>query len=477
MGIDPLKPKGPTTVSPPTQAAPVDTPPAPDAPSESGPPAAAEGFDDPKKKLVSVTGGYVAFKPNFAPREDLKALVDAQRVGGVSTRSTRSLQDAAVSTAANLGAAPGPRPAAADFMAQAKAANPKATPAQLEAAACKLGKAALEKDFGFNVKNGDQPWKAEELSRAYESFAGMPAADQAKLKGLDLIRQKEAPPESTAEAGGVVAGEYSPNVATTNGKRDHPGSITLYNAAFDGASRQDTMHVVTHEAGHAVEGRARDDAMEKFNEAVNNQTSANDVLSKTLGPSKQAWDDYSAAAKGYSFRSNDKPAVDFAKQQEAVGAAMNKLQSAKTPAEVTAAQTKLDAAKVKRDAALAKMSGSKSEGAAKAWASASDAAEGPVKTYTAAHVDYLKAKGVADDAQTKLTGLSTAADGKTSKERAAFSRAKGTEKSVSSYGKKNDTEGYAEAYALYQRDPALMKKQFPNQYKFFHAHHQSPNDP
>lgn len=478
MGIDPLKPQGPTTVSQPTEAAPAESTPSASAP-EPVARGTTEGFDPPKKKLVSVTGRYVAHKPSLEVSEELRAFVGGQRGAG-SVTGPASQKDTTLDTAADVGAPPGPRAAGADFLAQAKkAAKPGATADDLEQAAIELGKAALKKDFGVEVKDGNRDWSAEELARAYESFSAMPAGDQAKLKGLSLLRQREAPPESQAEArGGTVAGEYNPNVKTKDGERIKGGSISIYDAAFpsgnDPDSRRATMQVFIHEAGHAVEGRARDDAVAAVNVAVDAQNTADDKLEPTLAPAKQAWDDYNSAAT--SFRYTDKAGGDFAKAQQAVGAASAKLQAAKTPEELADAQGKLDAAKAKRDAALSKLSGTDTEDAAKAWASASDGAEQPIKDYAQAHVAYLQAKGGVDAAKRDLQRLGTV-DGKTSKELAAFKAAKGREGAVSPYGASASGEGYAEAYALYQRDPKLMHSRYPNQYKFFHQNHQSPNDP
>ena len=58
----------------------------------------------------------------------------------------------------------------------------------------------------------------------------------------------------------------------------------------------------------------------------------------------------------------------------------------------------------------------------------------------------------------------------------AYSRARGREAAVSGYGASATPEGYAEAYALYQRDPQFMHDHFPSQYGFFHSHHLSAND-
>lgn len=78
MGVDGVKPGAApvtTPVAAPTPAAePVKVEPAPVA--EKKP---AEGFDAPKKKLMSVSGRYAPGKPQISDREDLKDEVSAQR--------------------------------------------------------------------------------------------------------------------------------------------------------------------------------------------------------------------------------------------------------------------------------------------------------------------------------------------------------------------------------------------------------------
>ncbi len=505
MGVDGIKSKPATNLGAAAEvAAPALTEVAP--PPEPAPAAPTEGFDVAKKKLVSTTGTQRPYKPQLPTREDLKELVNSARSAinaGVSgtggkgapksakidvTDDDGNLKDAALDTAASKGAAPAARDASVDFVAQAKAANPKATPAEIETAAAKLAKDKLEADFKVKVKDGDKPWTAEELTRTYEGFSNLPVKDRAALEGLDVVRDAKASAKSQAEMGdkGTVAGEYMPNVKTTDGVRDQGAAIHIYDAAFSG-SRQDSIHVVTHEAGHAVEGRKRDEALATYNSAVDKSNKAVEALNTTVDPNNDQWKSTNAAAKDFgTISTDDKPGMAFLNAQNGVMNAVQKVQNAKTPEALAKAQTELDAAKTKRDKALGGLSGHDKEDAAKSWASETDAQEKTARAYADANVVYTGLKADTDAKMKSLKDVAsvtptTGDDGKpkldtTSKELSAFSKARGTEKAVSGYGATKPSEEYAEAYALYQRDPAAMKKDFPKQYKFFHDNHLSPLD-
>lgn len=490
MGVDGIKPKVASTV--PQTVAPKEI--APAKLQEAFEPIkkkAEEGFDTLKKKLMSVTGGFKAHKPMIPQRDDLKAEITGRRSslaanGGtgpmakdakVDVGEGDSQKDATFDTASKKGAAPAARAPASDFAAEA-AKTPGIQKADIDGVANAKARAALEKDFGVKVKDGDKKWSTEDLSRAHESFAMMPAKDQEKLKGLDLIRNAKASPESQAEMGskGTVAGEYSPNVGTTGGKRDKPGSISLYDAAFPAgpAGRKETMQVVLHEAGHAVEGRARNDALATQNAATDISNAAVTKSNAANTANNAQWTTTNAAINAFGGAAgNDKPGMAFLNAENAVQGKVDKLQKAKTPAEVTKAQTELDAAVAKRDTALAGMAGHPKESQANALASAMNDQGKTARTYADLNVDTISKK-----AETKTRATEAAALGSptNSKELKAFTAARGKEKEVSGYGASKPGEGYAEAYALYQRDPATMKKDFPKQYAFFHKSHKNGLD-
>lgn len=488
----------------------------------------AEGFDLAKKKLMSVSGRFAAHKPNLPVREDLKELLSGQRMamnagsaqsGGSTAASSAkaeaghvhgadcgcgpTLKNGTLNTASNLGAAPGPRTTASDFAGEAKKANPTAKPEELDAIANKAARAALEKDFGVKVKDGDKPWTTEDLSRAHESFSQMPAADQQKLKGLDLIRNAKASAKSQAEMGnkGTIAGEYMPNVSTTDGVRDKPGAIQLYDAAFpttpDG--RQQSMHVIIHEAGHAVEGRANNEALAALNGATDKSNKAVDDLNPKVIANNDQWGAKAKGDKEYpagttnramedfgSVAGKDKPGMAFVNSQNAVTAAVVKLQNAKTPEELTKAQTELDAAKTKRDATMKGMSGHAKESKATDWVAATDKQEVTARAKAESNVKYLPLKADTDQKMKELKAVATVTEGVNaagkptletkSNELQAFEKVKKQEAAVSGYGASKAPEGYAEAYALYQRDPKKLKEVAPLQYKFFHDKHKNVND-
>lgn len=523
MGIDSITKKIASTVTKAVETAKAEVAKV-DIPKLAAPAKPLEGFDALKKKPVSVTGGFKAHKPIVSNREDLKEAVSGQRsviqanagsppapaglskagesghIHGADCGCGPTLKDGTLNTAATIGKGPGTRPTGSDFTAQA-AKTPGIKKEDIDGAANKLARAALEKDFGVKVKDGDKKWTTEDLSRAHEAFSNMPAGDQAKLKDLDLVRDAKASAKSQAEMGekGTVAGEYKPNTDTKDGKRVAPGQIALYDAAFpagtDEAARKASIHVITHEAGHAVEGRARDEAMTEWSKANDAQTAATVPLNAASKANNEAWgvgknppaDSTNGAAAAFGGASGkDKPGMAFVGAQNAVTGALDKLQKAKTPEEITKAQEGLDKAKATRDTALKGMSGHPKSSKADAWVAATDKQEKTAKTYAEANAKYIPTKDATDAKLTDLKKVATVTskteDGvttisaKTSTELAGFEKAKGKEKSVSGYGASKGAEGYAEAYALYQRDPALMKQDFPNQYKYFHAKHQNVND-
>ena len=362
-------------------------------------------------------------------------------------------------------------------------------------------RATVSRDFGVNVRDGNAPWTTEELSRVHESFSGMPPADRTRLQGLDLIRDHAASPESQAEMGtrGTVAGEYSPNTHTTNGVRDRPGSISMFDTAFPAgttpAARQASTHIITHEAGHAVEGRARDDAMVAWSMANDGRSAANTTLNAASNAQAPDWPAFNNASRTLAaVRPQTDEIRGVLTAENTITTRMSALQSATTPAAVAQAQTALDAAQTARDTALARLPAS---GPAREAADARVAAGNTLETSTRA-VGNARAAFTTQDTATnarlaELRQVATVtvatADGRRasdtnplitsatrSNELAAYTTARGREAAVSSYGASASPEGYAEAYALYQRDPGFMRDHFPRQYAFFHANHLNPRD-
>ena len=352
--------------------------------------------------------------------------------------------------------------------------------------------AALKKDYGVNVRDGDRAWSTEELSRAHESFAKMSAKERKALKGLCLIRESKpsAKVRSEISAKGKVAGLYSPNVDTKDGKRIKPPSITMYDAAFpkgnSEASRRTSVHTFLHEAGHAVEGRKRDDAAAALNAATDKSNAA-------VAPYNEAVNDYNTkndanndAINGYNkavrsgFKARSGAEYDkFKRAQNGVSSKLSALQSAKTPAARKKANDALQAAKAKRDEALAALpTDERHRDKADALVSASNEWERTQTALNGAKEPLAKAKATHAElaAETKAAQKKydrVTVKGGDSKELAAFKRfRKGTkEKPVSGYGATKPSEDYAEAYGLYRRDPVYMKEHFPKAYKWFKKTH------
>ncbi len=367
------------------------------------------------------------------------------------------------------------------------------------------GMNAIKREFGINVQDGYKTvihpngpdtkeltakWTSEQLALAHESFAQMPKADQAKLKGLDLIRQPVAPASLQTEHKGVIAGVYSPNTQTTNGKRDQPGSITMFDSAFrkqktPEQARQTAIHVITHEAGHAVEGRAGDDAQVAWGVANDKRSQVVDKLESASKDAVAANGAYVVAWKPLKQGTSNPALTKFQAAEMKVDAAQNEMRGAKDKKELDAAKKHLATAMTARDASVKGLKGD-TLGDANALVAASNehskaiVALGDAKLELAAADKELTGKrqaweGVATVDFVEVNKVTTGIP-KRSKEQAAFERATSGKDAVSEYGAEKKSEGYAEAYSLYQRDPAYLKQHHKQAYDFFRANHRSAKD-
>ena len=353
------------------------------------------------------------------------------------------------SSATNVGALPGPRPASSDFKTVADATT------------------ALEKDFGVHVVAG--AWSAEELSRVHEAWSQLTPGERANLKGLDLKRDGQAPADVSAanKGSGQVAGLYEPNVeADANGRKAAP-SITYYDAAFPKPentpeSRRSSMHVILHEAGHAVEKRAYDDAMAASNAAV-------EKLNPIVGEEKQANADLKAAQaplnKGLHAEKTPahiKEGKAFVAADNAMRAAEGQLDAAKTPAQLAKANAAMDKAVAQLDAATAGMSADNpAASAVQTYADARKARADVGRRYGDASVGY-------ETAHAQEAALGAKGNTKTI---ADFSKSIKGDKPVSGYGGTAPDENFAEAFALYRRDPATLQANNPKTYAWFAKHY------
>jgi len=367
-----------------------------------------------------------------------------------------------VSTGSQIGDVPGPRPAASTFT-DAPAA-----------------KAALEKDFGVKVKDGTKAWTQEEMSRVHESFSKMSAADREKLKGVDLVRDSVGPAKAQAELkSGTLAGLYSPNVDTKDGARVKAPSISLFDAAFPAGGSADeqrrvSMHVITHEAGHAVEGQKANDAVAKMNGKADLTQSTKTALDTTLAADEVNRDaaNTTSQAGPQSGASNDFYRVQNA--QANMNKALSDMANADTPAKLTAAEGRMKTAEAARDAALKKLPASDPHASeARAMATAGDAWKTTAKPNGEARIANKTAMNEYEAAKTAATAVSSGEPKYNSKEIKSFEafRAKSKEAPISDYGATAPAEDFAESYALYRRDPKTMEKQFPETYKWMKANH------
>ncbi len=339
-------------------------------------------------------------------------------------------------------------------------------------------KAAIEKKYGVTIDTSGKPWTAEELTRVDGAWSKMSATDREALRGLTVKRAAEAPDDlQAAEGTDVVAGVYNGNVETTNGTRDQSASITYFDAAFPpgngDASRRTSEHVILHEAGHAVEGRKLDEAVAAHNAAVDDEQQPSRDLDHALKAMRESFYDVDHARRGLS-RAQQGEVNDFYRAQRDVDAASHKIKGAKDAAALAKANAQMDSALARLDKAAAGVSSDNP--AAAAIATSAQAVRG----YGAAWVAY--GGPALDERTTQKTqnALGKAhkvrVDGKTvtrftSNELASFERGTRGDKAVSAYGATAPAENYAEAHALYRRDPAYLKKHFPKTYAWFAKHH------
>lgn len=342
------------------------------------------------------------------------------------------------SSASNVGALPGTRPAASSFTT------------------VEQGVKAFERDFGVTVKDTSS-WNAEDLSRVHEAWSKMGAKEKEAIKGLDL-RRESAPPDDVAhdhKGDGKVAGLYS---AKTN-----PPSITFYDAAFptpsNGDNRRASMHIAIHEAGHAVEKRVRDEAVKELNTSAAKTQQTNGALKDALVEDASARRAFSARPVPKVKGDDAKTLGKFTAATAGVYAAQRALVGAKTAAAKDKAEQALDAAVAKRDAALSAMGAAHPMAdRASAVASAQDGVVAATKSHAEAMVDYTSKKAAVTALEAKPDQTKILAD---------FKKATKGEKPVSGYGGTAADENFAEAYALYRRDPSYLANNFPKTHQWF----------
>jgi hypothetical protein len=336
----------------------------------------------------------------------------------------------------------------------------------------KEGIAAIERDFpGVKVVASDK-WTPEQLSRVHESLSQLGDGEKKALDGVQIKRESRASADEQEGHDHPIAGVFRPNVESVGGHRKAPPAIVFFDGAFPGASgskpedRRATSHVVLHEVGHAVERKAASDVLADKNAATDRRNSAVDADDKALRMNNREGEAWSrtAASERPLKEVADVNAMSRASSQ--VNAALEKMGAASTPAALKKAEAELGKAVAARDKVLAKMDKDDNSAAADAHslAGTQDAWIAQRRAVGAANVD-VASYGAAEKAAYAVLDVPTtdAFEGKT-KGLAAFEKAVGKDK-VSEYGAAS-AENFAEAFAMYRRDPAWLEANHPAAFRF-----------
>jgi hypothetical protein len=232
---------------------------------------------------------------------------------------------------------------------------------------------ALQSKYGIaEVKDGDAAWKLPELNQVVGAFTRVPAGDVTALKGVVLERV-----HAISGSDGDSAGEFAAQQDVEGTTVTNDATLRLADSVFPatqtgfvggaGNAAASGYFTVLHEVGHAVESKARRDALnaqfrataarnelvEKHDQAIADaasEKSAYDPLTdeyNTLAGEVNALsDDYNAARKG-----GDKDTIAAAKTAYD---AKNK-ELADKRKEVAAQKKKLDAANAEEKAKRSKV--------------------------------------------------------------------------------------------------------------------------
>ena len=214
------------------------------------------------------------------------------------------------------------------------------TPTTYKSAAAAI--TALKTTYGITkVTDDSAKWTPDELNKVVAAFALVRTGDRAALKGVELIR--------VDSLGGDTAGEFDNVQSVADTTVVNTATLKLANKAFEGdpvsfvgdagnASPASYLTIV-HEVAHAIEKKARRDAVQahhqaiaKSNVAANKQNEAVGVLNPLVEASNALVDEFNNATTA-AEQAKIKPKLDAAK------------------AKVAAARKTFDAAKAKTDAA------------------------------------------------------------------------------------------------------------------------------
>jgi hypothetical protein len=347
---------------------------------------------------------------------------------------------------------------------------------------------AIEQDFGVRVRGrtadpNSRDFSQAELTQIYHSLSQLDATERSQIRGLDFIREGSPP----ANRPGDTSGLYSPNVATSNGTRTAPASITLYDSAFSGngqgfvgssaAANQHSQTTILHEVGHAIEDRRANDATVAFNQAVdarntaaNALNTANAALTQPLADMNRDGNAFVRAANSQMSRMSQaerQQTTDFNNARNGVTTAMNALNRARTPQQLAAAQTQLQTAVQARDAAFGRMGASHPlHSEAQSVVTSQDAAIAAAQPAAQRQVDFQQAVSAQAAAQRTLDGVST---GGQSARLRSFSAALRQDTSPTEYGRTGAAEAFAESFMLFKSDPQYLRQNRPNIYQWFQS--------
>ncbi len=349
----------------------------------------------------------------------------------------------------HMGAVPPPRTSSSTFKSEAEAIK------------------AIEHDYGVTVAGS---FSLEELSRVHESLALVPLKERAALKGVKLEREPAPPAElqnERSDGGTVAAAFFNGSEPASDGKR-YP-HISFYDSAFpstthSGDDRRLSQSVVLHEAAHAIDGGPSGKAELAFFNAQE-QRKAADATAAPLAAAVNANDDaYRAAAR------DDPQSGAFSAANDAWTTAMSRLRETSDPQTKKKAEADLAKATKARDAALAKLPAGEVKEKAQELATSQDALVAPEKKSAAARVDEEAAVKtlrplVADPKGADAKGVIHADTNAV----AAFHKQAPTP--ISDYGRTKPEENFAEAYALYRRDPEALRHVSKPAYEYMKKHH------
>lgn len=190
------------------------------------------------------------------------------------------------------------------------------------------------KTFGISKVTSDTAtWSLDDLNKVVAAF-GFVKGDKTALTGVELIR--------VDSLGGDTAGEFNQEQSVTGTTVVNNATLKLANKAFEGdpvrfvgdASKASpaSYETIVHEVAHAIEKRARRDAVQahnqaiaKSNEAINKQNAVVNVLNPLVDASNKLVDEFNNATTA-AERAKIKPKLDAAKAK--VAAAQKKFAAA-----------------------------------------------------------------------------------------------------------------------------------------------------